>query len=315
MDFIDGLPTSGSANCIMVVVDKFSKFAHFVPLHHPYSAPKVAQAFLDHIYRLHGMPTHIISDRDQVFTSLFWKELFRLAQVKLCLSSAYHPQSDGQTERVNQCLETYLRCFIHSCPRQWLKWLSLAEFWYNTSDHSAIGRSPFEVLFGRSPRHFGLTDASVSPVSDVETMMAERSTMLLAVRQHLLRAQQRMKSQADKHRSERSFNVGDSVFLRLQPYVQSSLAPRSHNKLCFKYFGPYKIIAKIGQVAYRLDLPSSSAVHPVFHVSLLKPASAAIQPASGSLPDPDYTMQIPERVLQRRLHCNGPDSVQQLLIK
>lgn len=146
-------------------------------------------------------------------------------------------------------------------------------------------------------------------------MMAERSTMLLAVRQHLLRAQQRMKSQADKHRSERSFNVGDSVFLRLQPYVQSSLAPRSHNKLCFKYFGPYKIIAKIGQVAYRLDLPSSSAVHPVFHVSLLKPASAAIQPASGSLPDPDYTMQIPERVLQRRLHCNGPDSVQQLLIK
>jgi hypothetical protein len=108
MDFIEGLPTSGFANCIMVVVDKFSKFAHFIPLHHPFTAAKVAQSFLDSVYRLHGMPTHIISDRDPIFTSQFWKELFRLAQVELCMSSAYHPQSDGQTQRVNQCLETYL---------------------------------------------------------------------------------------------------------------------------------------------------------------------------------------------------------------
>jgi hypothetical protein len=84
---------------------------------HPYSAPKVAQVFLDNVFRLHGMPTHIISDRDPVFTSSFWKELFKLANTLLCMSSAYHPQSDGQTERVNQCLETYLRCFVHSCPR------------------------------------------------------------------------------------------------------------------------------------------------------------------------------------------------------
>lgn len=149
MDFIDGLPTSGTANCLMVVVDKFSKYAHFVPLHHPYSASKVAQLFLDSIFRLHGMPSYIISDRDPVFTSIFWKELFRLAKVQLCLSSAYHPQSDGQTKRVNQCLETYLRCFIHSCPCQWLKWVSLAKFWYNSNPHSALGgRSPFEVLYG-----------------------------------------------------------------------------------------------------------------------------------------------------------------------
>jgi hypothetical protein len=91
MDFIEGLPTSGYANCIMVVVDKFSKFSHFVPLHHPFTAVKVAQSFLDSVYRLHGMPTHLISDRDPIFTSQFWKELFRLAQVKLCMSSAYHP--------------------------------------------------------------------------------------------------------------------------------------------------------------------------------------------------------------------------------
>jgi hypothetical protein len=117
MDFIDGHLRSGNADCIMVIVDKFSKFAHFVPLLHPYSAPKVAQAFLNSVFRLHGMPTHIISDRNLVFTSTFWKELFKLANTTLCMSSAYHPQSDGQTERVNQCLEIYLRCFIHSCPR------------------------------------------------------------------------------------------------------------------------------------------------------------------------------------------------------
>lgn len=182
MDFIDGLPTSAHANCIMVVVDKLSKFAHFIPLHHPFTASKIAQVFLDNVFRLHGLPTHIVSDRDPIFTSLFWRELFRLAQVTLAMSSAYHPQSDRQTERVNQCLETYLRCFVHSCPRCWIRWLSLAEYWYNTSEHLALGKSPFEVLYGCSPRHFGITDESVSPVPNVATMLAERTTMMAAVR-------------------------------------------------------------------------------------------------------------------------------------
>lgn len=137
---------------------------------------------------------HILSQTETpFFTSAFWKELFRLAQVQLCLSSAYHPQSDGQTERVNQCLETYLRCFVHSCPRQWLKWISLAEYWYNTSKHSALGRSPFELLYGHTPNHFGITDRDASPVPDVASLVAEGKTMLAAVRQHLLCAQQRMK--------------------------------------------------------------------------------------------------------------------------
>lgn len=135
MDFIEGLPRSGSANCILVVVGRFSKFSHFIPLLHPFTAQQVAQLFLDNVYRLHGMPTHIVSDRDRVFTSTFWRELFRLAQVQLSMSSAYHPQSDVQTERVNQCLETFLRRFIHAYPRQWLRWLPLAEYWYNTTFH------------------------------------------------------------------------------------------------------------------------------------------------------------------------------------
>lgn len=119
MDFIEGLPTSRSANCILVVVDKFSKFAHFLPIKHPFSTSRIASVFLDNIYKLHGLPQAIISDRDRVFTSNFWQKLFELTGTELKMSSAYHPQTDGQTERVNQCVETFLRCFVHSCPSKW----------------------------------------------------------------------------------------------------------------------------------------------------------------------------------------------------
>jgi len=118
LDFVEGLPRSGFANCILVVVDKFSKFAHFIPMKHPFTALTVAKVYMDNVYKLHGMPSSLISDRDRIFTSTLWRELFNLAGVQLRMSSAYHPQTDGQTERVNQCMETYLRCFVHACPHQ-----------------------------------------------------------------------------------------------------------------------------------------------------------------------------------------------------
>lgn len=130
LDFVMGLPTSGGFDCILVVVDLFTKYAHFLGLKHPFTAYSVAVLFHNNVYKLHGMPSHLISDRDRVFTSNLWRALFTLADVKLCMSSAYHPQSDGQTERVNQCMETFLRCFVHSCPSKWSSWLALAEYWY-----------------------------------------------------------------------------------------------------------------------------------------------------------------------------------------
>jgi hypothetical protein len=111
MDFVEGLPQSGMANCIMVVMDKFTKFTHFLPLKRPYKAPVVAKVFMDHVYRLHGLRVSIVSYRDKIFTSTFWKELFNLTKVQLRLSSAYHPQLDGQIEHVNQCVQTFLLCF------------------------------------------------------------------------------------------------------------------------------------------------------------------------------------------------------------
>jgi transposase InsO family protein len=236
LDFVEGLPISSKFDCILVVVDKLTRYAHFIPLSHPYTAQTVAKEFMDKVFKLHGMPLALVSDRDKVFTSQFWQHLFKASGTQLRMSTAYHPQTDGQTERVNQCMETYLRCFTHACPRQWSRWLALAEYWYNTSCHSSLGKSPFAVLYGREPRQLGLSDLDVEPVTDVQDWLEERKGMMDLLKLHLNRAQHRMKVQADKKRTERSFQVGDSVFLKLQPYMQSSVAQRSNHKLSFKFF-------------------------------------------------------------------------------
>lgn len=128
MDFIEGLPKSQSYNAILVGVDKFTKYGHFLPSVHPFTAQGVALTFMNNVYKLHDLPQVIISDRDKVFTSNFWKELFTLSETTLNMSSAYHLQTDGQTERLNQCLETYLHCMVQACPTKWSKWLALAEY-------------------------------------------------------------------------------------------------------------------------------------------------------------------------------------------
>jgi hypothetical protein len=151
MDFVEGLPTSQGKNVIMVVVDRLSKYSHFTALTHPYTAGKVARLFLDNIFKLHGMPSSIVSDRDPVFMSRFWHEMFRLHGTQLALSSAYHPQTDGQTEIVNKALEGYLRSFSGDRPKDWLRWLSLAEWSYNSSTHSSTKMSPFEAVYGYPP--------------------------------------------------------------------------------------------------------------------------------------------------------------------
>jgi hypothetical protein len=158
LDFIEGLPISDRHNALLVVVDKFTKYGHFIPLTDPFTTLQIAQLFMSHVYKLHGLLKAIISDRDRIFTSAVWQELFQLSDTKLMMSSAYHPQTDGQTERLNQSLEAFLRCTVHSCPKQWSKWILVAKFWYNTTTHSALGKSPFEVLYGYSPRQLRIAN-------------------------------------------------------------------------------------------------------------------------------------------------------------
>lgn len=315
MDFIEGLPKSGNYSCILVVVDTFSKYGHFIPLAHPFTVLSVATTFLNNVYKLHGLPESIISDRDRVFTSNLWQELFKLSQTQLRMSSAYHPQTDGQTERVNQCLETFLRCFVQCCPKQWVKWLPLSEFWYNTCYHSSTGKSPFEVVYGHPPKHFGIDTVESCVVSDLQEWLAERQLMTQLVRQHLQRAQQKMKNQADKNRIDRQFEVGEMVFVKLQPYVQQSVAHRANHKLAFKYFGPFEILQKVGLVAYKLKLPPSSSIHPVFHVSQLKKVIGAKTKVSSYIPEPANSHPAAESVIGERL-CTRRGRVQpQVLVK
>lgn len=201
-------------------------------------------------------------------------------------------------------------------PHLWSKWLPLAEFWYNTNYHTAIQMSPYEVVYGQPPPIHLPYLPGESKVAVVAQCLQDRENMLLLLRFHLLRAQHRMTQNANLHRTERSFEIGDVVFVKLQPYRQQSVVMRSNQKLAPKFYGPYKILDKCGSVAYRLDLPSSSKIHPVFHVSQLKESVGPVS-VSTELPSVHYDTLVkePERILERKMVNRQGRAVTMVLIK
>jgi hypothetical protein len=189
MDFVEGLPKSEGKDVIMVVVDRFSKYAHFMSLSHPYTAPIVAKVFMDNVYKLHGLPASIVSDRDPIFFSRFWKEMFNMRGVNLLYSLAYHPQTDGQIEIVNRCVENYLRCMTGDNPNQWARWLSLAEWWYNTNFHSSTQLTPYEVLYGFAPPIHIPYFPRDSTVASIDDLRIRREEIIKQVKDNLQLAQ------------------------------------------------------------------------------------------------------------------------------
>ena len=161
-----------------MVVDRFTKYAHFLGLKHPFTASTVAGLFTREVVRLHGFPSSIISDPDRIFLITFWRKLFRLQGTHLVRSTAFHPQTDGQTEIVNKAPKTFLRCFINGKPKQWAKWLFWAEFCYNTAPHATIKTTPFQALYGRPPPHKVRFRHTFTQVDNLEQSLKERDAML-----------------------------------------------------------------------------------------------------------------------------------------
>ncbi|GAU19157.1 hypothetical protein TSUD_79800 [Trifolium subterraneum] len=318
MDFITGLPSSFGYNTIMVVVDRLTKYADFIPMKSDYTSKSVAETFMHNIVKLHGMPKSIVSDRDRVFTSTFWQHLFKLQGTSLAMSSAYHPQSDGQTEVLNKALELFLRCFTFNNPKSWFKVLSWSEYWYNTSFQTSIGMTPFQALYGRLPPYLTKYVPQENDPPTLQAELIERDNLLQQLKTNLERAQQYMKKQADKHRRDISYQVGDFVLIKLQPYRQHSVALRKNQKLGMRYFGPFEIIACVGTIAYKLNLPENAKIHPVFHVSQLKPFKGTTQDQYMPLP---LTMSEtgpiiqPIAVLQARTIQRGMQKVHQVQIQ
>lgn len=208
MDFITGLPKSQGYDVVLVVVDHLSKYAHFIALKHPFTARSEAENFTREVVRLHGLPKSIISDRDPLFLSSLWRDMFRLQGTVLQMSTSYHPKTDGQTEIVNRCLETFLRCFTSEQPKQWYLWLSWAEFWYNMSSHSAAGTTPFEIVYGRPPPTVIRYLNGETAVESVAQVLTDKDEALHQLKYHLHHAQQSMKKYVDSHRRQVSFSVG-----------------------------------------------------------------------------------------------------------
>ncbi|KAL0553796.1 hypothetical protein IC582_007700 [Cucumis melo] len=271
MDFITGLPrTLRGFTVIWVVVDRLTKSAHFVPGKSTYTASKWAQLYMSEIVRLHGVPVSIVSDRDARFTSKFWKGLQTAMGTRLDFSTAFHPQTDGQTERLNQVLEDMLRACALEFPGSWDSHLHLMEFAYNNSYQATIGMAPFEALYGkccRSPVCWG--EVGEQRLMGPELVQSTNEA-IQKIRSRMHTAQSRQKSYADVRQKDLEFEVGDKVFLKVAP-MRGVLRFERRGKLSPRFVGPFEILERIGPVAYRLALPPSlSTVHDVFHVSMLR---------------------------------------------
>ena len=289
MDFVEELPKSNGFNSILVVVDRLSKWAIFILTTTKLSTVGLIDLVIDHVVSQHGLPSSIISDRGSKFTSHLWAGINKALGIRVALSTAFHPQTDGQTERVNQVLEQCLRVFVSYKQDKWSRLLPRAAFSYNNSIHSAMKMSPFYANYGYNPRwvdEFHIESNTSTPTIEKVGNMVELHELCKSNIE--LANQDYAKIYNTKHLDQPEIKVGDSVLVSLQNVTTR----RPSKKLDIRFAGPYRVLVAVGTRAFRVDLPQSMKNHPVFHVPLLKRFNEPTYPGQ------DYTPPGPVKVDQ-----------------
>lgn len=315
MDFITHLPTTRDGHdTIVVFVDRLTKMCRVAPTTETITAEDFAQLFLETVWRSHGFPEEVVSDRGSVFVNKFMAELYRLTGTKQNVSTAYHPQTDGQTERMNRVLQEILRNYVNPTHDDWDKKLPLVEFAINNTYQESIKATPFQLNYCRNPRlpTLGSADSKVPAAarfcSDIEESIQRAKRCISA-------AQERYKHYADRNMREVSYKVGDRVLLNTQ---HINLKHPGTKKFLPLWIGPYTVTQTIGPVAVKLDLPANYRIHPVFHVSRLKPHKQA--PGSVWTPPPpvavldDGAYWSVDRLLAHRDKKRGGKTVKEYLV-
>ena len=268
VDFITKLPVSKGHDSILVVCDRFLKMSYFVATTEKTTAEGLARLFRDNVWKLHGLPESVISDRGPQFAVGMTRELNKMLGIETKLSTAYHPETDRQTERTNQELEQYLRMYVNHRQNNWAKWLAMAEFAFNNKVHTATKISPFQVNYGREPRmSFDIRKKKKNEkAEEFVKEMKERHEEARAV---LVKSQKKMKRQADRNRKEaEEYRVGDKVLISTKDFL-AELMKRVTKKLTEKFIGPYVVKKIVSENAVELELLASLRVHLVVNVRRL----------------------------------------------
>lgn len=310
VDLITELPFSLGYNAIMVVVDRLTKMICVIPTYTSLTSEGAARLYRDYVWKDFGLPESIISDQGTIFVSKFMEALNHLLGIRTNISTAYHPETDGQTERINQEVEQYLRIFVNYQQNNWADWLSLAEFSYNDKINKSTGHSPFMLNWGRNPQKGieGKRESTVEAATDFVKRMEELRKEAEAA---LERAAQDMKTHFDRrHEAEPEFQKDNEVLLE----GENLKTNRPTKKLEHRRFGPFKVDKKIGQRAYHLKLPATWRVHPVFHVSKLVPYHRGDHTRSEP-PPPDLIDGEPEQEVEDILDDRVRRGKKQFLVK
>lgn len=312
-DFITDLPQCRQSgvdyDSIMVIVDRLTKMAHYVPARSDWDGKDLGYVWIREIIRLHGVPKRIISDRGPLMNAKHWETFNHYLNARRVLTSAYHPQTDGQTERQNQTLEQYLRIYCALEQDDWVQWLPLAEFAYNDSTHATTKMSPFQANTGLDPRRADWPDLGLgegeSPLG--HEMAAKVISLQRICKQNIESANAYQKEYADKKRMPIPFKIGDKVLLS----NKNIKSQRPRKKLDWKYIGPGTVEEQIGSSAFKVNIPGLHNVHPVFHASLLEPYSDNTLIPHPNLPIVDVLRSFGddvyevEKIIQRRQNSSG----------